>query len=47
LLSDKLTSDDAEAQIYADIIDSIHSVHANINTEYVINTLDLFAGRKY
>lgn len=46
LMSDKLSSDTSEAQLYADIIDSIHAAISGINTDYVINQLELFIRRQ-
>lgn len=46
LLSDKLTGDTPETQLYSDIIVSIKNAYEGINTEYVIKTLELFIRRQ-
>ena len=46
LLSDKLSGDTPEAQLYSDIIVSIKNAYAGINTDYVIKQLELFIRRQ-
>jgi replicative DNA helicase len=46
ILSDKLSDGTAEAKLYIDIVDQIHSTQEGLNTEYVINQLELFIKRQ-
>lgn len=46
LLSDKISGDTSEAQLYTDIIISIKNAYEGINTDYVIKQLELFIRRQ-
>ena len=46
LLSDKISGDTSEAQLYTDIILSIKNAYEGINTDYVIKQLELFIRRQ-
>lgn len=46
IMSDKLEGDSKEAELYTDIVASVLSVKADLNTEYVLNQLEMFVQRQ-